>query len=158
VLLSRDETRFQMVPTPAAAPGVKRHRPQVGTRDRKDVLCVFAAMSLTSMRSTPTGRRACRHPTARARRARPGGCSGRSLSTCGTSGGCTPGEVQPGGADDRQRLLAPGEGGRRGGGGQPAPGVHRLPGYGPALNVVERTWKKLRRRASRNRLFDTIAT
>jgi transposase len=34
---------------------------------------------------------------------------------------------------------------------------YRLPGYSPSLNVIERFWKKLRRRATHNRLFDTIA-
>ena len=33
----------------------------------------------------------------------------------------------------------------------------RLPGYSPHLNPVERFWKKLRRRATHNRLFDTPA-
>jgi transposase len=33
----------------------------------------------------------------------------------------------------------------------------RLPSYSPQLNPVERFWKVLRRRATHNRLFDTIA-
>src|SRR5262249_1935365 len=33
---------------------------------------------------------------------------------------------------------------------------YRLRSYSPGLNVVERFWKKLRRRATHNRLFDTI--
>jgi transposase len=33
---------------------------------------------------------------------------------------------------------------------------YRLPSYSPNLNVIERFWKKLRRRATHNRLFDTI--
>lgn len=32
-----------------------------------------------------------------------------------------------------------------------------MPSYSPQLNVIERFWKKLRRRATHNRLFDTIA-
>ena len=35
--------------------------------------------------------------------------------------------------------------------------VHRLPSYSPQLNVIERFWKLLRRRATHNRLFDTLA-
>jgi hypothetical protein len=35
-----------MVPTLAATLGVKGHRPQVGTRDCKDVLYVFAVVNL----------------------------------------------------------------------------------------------------------------
>ena len=34
--------------------------------------------------------------------------------------------------------------------------LYRLPSYSPQLNVIERFWKKLRRRATHNRLFDTI--
>ena len=32
-----------------------------------------------------------------------------------------------------------------------------MPGHSPQLNVVGRFWKTLRRRATHNRLFDTIA-
>ena len=35
--------------------------------------------------------------------------------------------------------------------------LYRLPSYSPQLNVVERFWKLLRRRATHNRLFDTVA-
>jgi hypothetical protein len=33
----------------------------------------------------------------------------------------------------------------------------RLPSYSPRLNPIERFWKKLRRRATHKRLFDTLA-
>jgi transposase len=33
----------------------------------------------------------------------------------------------------------------------------RLPSYSPQLNPIERLWKKLRRRATHNRLFDSLA-
>ena len=33
----------------------------------------------------------------------------------------------------------------------------RLPSYSPQLNPIERLWKKLRRRATHNRLFDALA-
>ena len=33
---------------------------------------------------------------------------------------------------------------------------YRLPSYSPNLNPIERFWKKLRRRATHNRLFDAI--
>jgi transposase len=36
-------------------------------------------------------------------------------------------------------------------------GLKRLPSYSPQLNPIERFWKVLRRRATHNRLFDTIA-
>jgi transposase len=36
-------------------------------------------------------------------------------------------------------------------------GLYRLPSYSPKLNPIERFWKVLRRRATHNRLFDTLA-
>jgi transposase len=35
--------------------------------------------------------------------------------------------------------------------------LYRLPSYSPELNGIERVWKWLRRRATHNRLFDTLA-
>lgn len=35
--------------------------------------------------------------------------------------------------------------------------LKRLPSYSPKLNPIERFWKVLRRRATHNRLFDTLA-
>jgi transposase len=35
--------------------------------------------------------------------------------------------------------------------------LKRLPSYSPQVNVIERFWKLLRRRATHNRLFDTLA-
>src|SRR5512136_443023 len=35
--------------------------------------------------------------------------------------------------------------------------VYRLPSYCPDLNPIERFWKVLRRRATHNRLFETMA-
>lgn len=35
--------------------------------------------------------------------------------------------------------------------------LKRLPSYSPQLNPIERLWKLLRRRATHNRLFDTLA-
>jgi transposase len=39
----------------------------------------------------------------------------------------------------------------------PHPEFDRLPSYGPHLNVIERFWRVLRRRAMHNRLFDHLA-
>jgi transposase len=35
--------------------------------------------------------------------------------------------------------------------------LKRLPSYSPQLNVIDRYWKLLRRRATHNRLFDRLA-
>jgi transposase len=34
--------------------------------------------------------------------------------------------------------------------------LYRLPSYSPKLNPIERFWKLLRRRATHNRLFETL--
>jgi transposase len=34
--------------------------------------------------------------------------------------------------------------------------IKSLPSYSPKLNVIERLWKKLRRRATHNRFFDSL--
>jgi transposase len=34
---------------------------------------------------------------------------------------------------------------------------YRLPSYSPQLNAIERFWKLLRRRATHNRLFESLA-
>src|SRR5207244_12379033 len=36
--------------------------------------------------------------------------------------------------------------------------LYRLPSYSPHLNVVERFWRVLRRRATHNRLFTSMAS
>jgi transposase len=41
--------------------------------------------------------------------------------------------------------------------GNPRLEFKRLPSYRPQLTPIERFWKVLRRRATRNRLFDTLA-
>ncbi len=48
VLLSQDESRFPMVPTLGPTPGVKGHRPVVGTRDCKDLLYAFAVVNVVT--------------------------------------------------------------------------------------------------------------
>ena len=35
--------------------------------------------------------------------------------------------------------------------------MYRLPSYSPQLNVIERLWRVLRRRATHNRLFASMA-
>ncbi len=41
---------------------------------------------------------------------------------------------------------------------QPHLSLYRLPSYSPHLNVIERLWRVVRRRATHNRLFETMAT
>jgi hypothetical protein len=158
VLLSQDEARFQMVPTLAATLGVKGHRPTVGTRDCKDVLYVFGVLNLisgalhanTSASLQASNRKSEESKTRRMQRA-----FAAHLRHVG--------RMYPPGKFERVVLAIDNAPWHRGKpidealADNPHMEFYRLPSYSPNLNVIERFWKKLRRRATHNRLFDTIA-
>jgi DDE superfamily endonuclease len=158
VLLSQDEARFPMVPTLQATLGVKGHRPTVGTRDCKDVLYVFAVMNLiTGVLHTNTleslqaaNRKAGESKTRRMQRA-----FADHLRHVGRS--------YPAARFARVVLLIDNAPWHRGGpidealAEYPHLEFKRLPSYSPQLNPIERFWKVLRRRATHNRLFESIA-
>lgn len=156
--MSQDEARFPMVPTLAATLGVKGHRPLVGTRDCKDLLYVFAAVNLvtaavhTNTLESPKG----------AQR-RTGQSKTRRLQEAFAAHLRHVGRAYPRQEHPRVVLVIDNAPWHRG---QPVEGAlrdhphlefQRLPSYSPQLNPVERFWKKLRRRATHNRLFDTLA-
>jgi hypothetical protein len=158
VLLSQDEARFQMVPTLAAALGVKGHRPVVGTRDCKDVLYVLAVLNLltgavhaNTLESLPAANR------------KAGGSKTRRMQRAFADHLRHVGRVYPGKEFKRVVLTIDNAPWHRGPlvdaalAENPHLEFYRLPSYSPQLNVIERFWKKLRRRATHNRLFDTIA-
>jgi hypothetical protein len=158
VPLSQGEARVQMVPTLAATLGVKGHRPVVGTRDCKDVLYVFGVLNLIFRGF------AHQHP--------------------GELAGGQPQEPRQQDAQDAAGVRGPPATRRQG---VPQEGFervvltidnapwhrgpllnealtenphlefYRLPSYSPSLNVIERFWKRLRRRATHDRLFDAVA-
>jgi DDE superfamily endonuclease len=157
VLLSQDEARFQMVPTLAATLGVKGHRPVVGTRDCKDVLYVFAVLNLISgalhantleslqkdnRKSTDSKTKRMQQAFAdhlrHVGKAYPREKFGRVVLTIDNA-------PWHRGALINEALAA-----------NPHLEFYRLPSYSPNLNPIERFWKKLRRRATHNRLFDAI--
>jgi hypothetical protein len=158
VLLSQDEARFPLVPTLRATLGVKGHRPRVGTWDSKDQVYCFAALDLVSGRLTTrlldsparvkavTGRSKVRrlqaafaaHPRDVAR-AYPAARHPRVVVVIANA------PWHRGAA--LRRVLAE----------HPHLALYRLPSYSPHLNVVERLWRVLRRRATHNRLFETMA-
>ena len=157
MLLSQDEARFEMVPTLAATLGVKGHRPVVGTRDCKDGLYVVCVMNLISgalhadtLESLQkANRKSGESKTRRMQRAfadhlrhvgrvYPKERFGRVVLTIDNA--------------PRHRGLLVEEALRD----NPHLEFYRLPSYSPNLNPIERFWKKLRRRATDNRLFDTI--
>jgi transposase len=146
-----------MVPTLQATLGVKGHRPVVGTRDCKDVLYVFAVMNLLSgvihantLESLQaTNRKSKEGKTRRMQRA-----FADHLRHVG--------RMYPRERFGRVVLLIDNAPWHRGKliDEAMAANAHlefkRLPSYSPQLNPVERFWKVLRRRATHNRLFDTI--
>jgi hypothetical protein len=158
VLLSQDEARFQMVPTLRATLGVKGHRPLVGTRDCKDVLYVFAVMNLASgVLHTNT------LESLRAANRKSGESKTRRMQRAFADHLRHVGRRYPADRFARVVVLIDNAPWHRG---QPideamAENRHlefkRLPSYSPQLNPIERFWKVLRRRATHNRLFDTIA-
>ena len=147
-----------MVPTLAATLGVKGHRPLVGTRDCKDLLYVLAVVNLVS---AAVHANTLESPTNAKKRT--GQSKTRRLQEAFAAHLRHVGRVYP-----RQRYPqvvlvidnAPWHRGKpiaealRD---NPHLEFKRLPSYSPQLNPVERLWKKLRRRATHNRLFDTLA-
>src|SRR5262249_36034906 len=157
VLLSRDEARFPMVPTLTATLGVKGHRPTVGTRDCKDLLYVLAVINVVT---------AAVHANLVESPAKAKQTTGKSKTR----------RMQEAfavhlrhiariyAADRHQRgvLIIDNAPWHRGGpidaalAECPHLEFDRLPSYSPHLNVIERFWKLLRRRASHNRLFEDL--
>jgi hypothetical protein len=156
--LSQDEARFQVVPTLTATLEVKGHRPVVGTRDCKDVLYVFAVLSpisgairantLESLQKE--NRKSEDSKTRRMQRA----FAGHPRHVGG---------VYPKEKNKRAALTVDNGPWHRGPlidealAENPHLEFYRMPSYSPSLKVIERFWKKLRRRASHNRLSDQIA-
>jgi transposase len=158
VLLSQDEARFPLVPTLRATLGVKGYRPTVGTWDNKDQVYCFAALNVVTGQLTT---RLLEQP-ARSK-ARLGQSKQQRLQVAFAAhlrdiARAYPARQYPEvvitidnapwhrGALMAQVLAA-----------YPHLRVKRLPSYSPQLNVIERFWRVLRRRATHNRLFATMA-
>lgn len=147
-----------MVPTLAATLGVKGHRPTVGTRDCKDLLYVFAVVNLA---------RATVHANTlespKDAKKRTGLSKTRRMQAAFASHLRHVGRMYPPGKYPRVVILIDNAPWHRGKpidaamGDNPHLEFKRLPSYSPQLNPIERFWKKLRRRATHNRLFDTLA-
>ncbi len=146
------------MPTLRATLGVKGHRPRVGTWDDKDQVYCFAALNLVSGRLTTrlldsparvkavTGRSKVRRLQAAfaahlrdLARAYPAARHPRVVVVIDNA-------AWHRGAPIREVLAE-----------HPHLVLYRLPSYSPHLNVVERLWRVLRRRATHNRLFATMA-
>jgi DDE superfamily endonuclease len=156
--LSQDEARFPMVPTLGAPLGVKGHRPVVGTRDDKGLLYVFGVVNLTT---------AVLHSNTLATPARAKQVTGKSKTRRMQEAFAAHlhhvGRLYPQALHARVVLLidnAPWHQGKLVQAAllaNPHLELKRLPSYSPQLNPIERLWKALRRRATHNRLFDSLA-
>ena len=163
VLLAQDEARFPMVPTLCATLGVKGHRPTVGTRDCKDLLYVFGSVNCvdgTLHTRTLESPKDAKKATGRSKNRRLQEAFVKHLEDAAKAypAGQREGEQEPrrvvmlvdnaswhGGTPVREVLER-----------HPHLQLKRLPSYSPKLNVIERLWKALRRRATHNRLFETL--
>jgi transposase len=158
VLLSQDEARFPMVPTLGATLGVKGHRPVVGTRDCKDLLDVFAVVNVL------TASLHCNTPESPARAKRTTGKSKtRRLQEAFAAHLRHVARAYPAERHKRVVLIIDNAPWHRGKLIDEALADHphlefkRLPSYSRQLNVIERFWRVLRRRATHNRLFESLA-
>ncbi len=158
VLLSQDEARVPMVPTLGATLGVKGHRPTVGTRDCKDLLYVFAVVNVV----TAADHANLLESPARAKQ-KTGKSKTRRLQEAFAAHLRHVARLYPAERHPRVVLIIDNAPWHRG---QPIDEVlaesphlefYRLPSYSPHLNVIERFWRVLRRRATHNRLFDRLA-
>ena len=158
VLLSQDEARFPMVPTLCSTLGVNGHRPTVGTRDCKDLLYVLAVVNVV------TG---ALHANTLASPARAEQATGKSKTRRMQEAFAVHlrhvARLYPAEQHERVVLIIDNAPWHRGKPIDEALAAHphlefyRLPSYSPQLNVIERFWKLLRRRATHNRLFDSLA-
>jgi transposase len=147
-----------MVPTLCRTLGVKGHRPAVGTWDCKDMLYVFASVNVTTSAlhtSTVESRTGLLRRTGESKVRRLQRAFAAHLRQVAAR--------YPAGKHARVVLIidnAPwhaGEAVRQALADNPHLELKRLPSYSPQLNVIERFWKLLRRRATHNRLFDALA-
>jgi hypothetical protein len=146
-----------MVPTPGPTLGVKGHRPTVGTRDCKDLLYVLAVIDVVTgvlhanTLESPAG---AKQATGKSKTRRMQEAFAAHLRHVA--------RLYPAAEHERVVLILDNAPWHRGGpidealADYPHPEFYRLPSYSPQLNVIERFWKILRRRATHNRLFDTL--
>jgi transposase len=138
--------------------GVKGHRPIVGTRDCKDLLYVFAVVDVVSaalhsnLLDSPAG---AKRKTGKSKTRRMQEAFAAHLRHVA--------RLYPAERHGRVVLIIDNAPWHRGKpidealADYPHLEFKRLPSYSPQLNVIERFWRVLRRRATHNRLFDRLA-
>jgi DDE superfamily endonuclease len=158
VLLSQDEARFPLVPTLHATLGVKGCRPMVGTWDNKDQVACFAALNLVT---GPLTTRLLEQP-ARSK-AKTGHSKQQRLQGAFAAHLQDIARMYPATTSPEVVITIDNAPWHRGArvaaifAAHPQLRLYRLPSYSPQLNVIERFWRVLRRRATHNRLFTSMA-
>jgi hypothetical protein len=158
-LLSQDEARFPLVPTLHATLGVKGYRPTVGTWDNKAQVYCFAALNLVTGRLTT---RLLEQP-ARSK-AKTGQSKQQRLQTAFAAHLRDIARVYPASKYAKVVITIDNAPWHRGAevehvlAAHPHLRLYRLPSYSPQLNIIERFWRVLRRRATHNRLFTSMAS
>lgn len=146
-----------MVPTLNAALGVKGHRLEVGTRDCKDLLYVYASVNCVDGRlhtRTLESPHDAKRKTQKSKSRRLQEAFVKHLEDVA--------RAYPASQNPRVVLLIDNAPWHKGKAVSEVLARHRhlelkpLPSYSPKLNVIEWFWKLLRRRATHNRLFDTL--
>jgi transposase len=157
-LLSQDEARFPLVPTLHTTLGVKGYRPMVGTWDNKDQVYCFAALNLvTGQLTTRLLEQPARSKT------KTGHSKQQRLQTAFVAHLRDMARAYPASAFPEVVITIDNAPWHRGAGVEhvlkdhPHLRLYRLPSYSPQLNVIERFWRVLRRRATHNRLFTSMA-
>ena len=147
-----------MVPTLTATLGVKGHRPAVGTRECKHLLFVFAVVNLVTAAvhaNTLESPKDAKKKTGKSKTRRMQEAFAAQLRHVA--------RLYPAERHKRVVLIIDNAPWHRGKPIDEALAEHphlefyRLPSYSPQLNVIERFWKLLRRRATHNRLFSSLA-
>jgi hypothetical protein len=158
VLLSQDEARFPLTPTLRATLGVKGHRAIVGTWDNKDqVYCVAALNLVTGQLST----RLLEQPAHS--QIKTGQSKHKHLQVAFAAHLRDIAHTYPARAYPEVVITIDNAPWHRGAlmeqvlQAYPHLRLKRLPSYSPQLNIIERFWRVLRRRATHNRLFASMA-
>jgi transposase len=158
VLLSQDEARCPLVPTLHATLGVKGYRPLVGTWDNKDLVYCFAALNLATGQLTT---RLLDQPSRS--KAKTGSSKQQRLQAAFAVHLRDIARAYPASVYPEVVITIDNAPWHRGAGvdevlaAHPHLRLYRLPSYSPQLNVMERFWRVLRRRATHNRLFSSMA-
>jgi transposase len=156
VLLSQDAARFSLVPTLRTTLGVKGYRPLVGNLDCHDSVYVFGALHLVSGQLTT---RVVERPRSRTK---PGTSTHRYLQAGFATHLRAIARTYPAQHSPRVVVIIDKAPWHRGAllkevlSAYPHLELYPLPSYSPQLQVIERFWKILRRRATHHRLFPTM--